>query len=55
MARLKLSLPHERRKAALQTQKMKSRIAVAEHKERIARVNQELAAMSPPKKKPEQI
>jgi hypothetical protein len=52
MARPKLSLPHERRKMALRSAKMKHQVAIAEHRERLTHVNQELAAMrpTPPKK-----
>lgn len=55
MARVKLSLPNERRKMALRSAVMKHRVAIAEHRERMTRANQELAAMRPPKPKKEII
>jgi len=45
MPRPKLSLPHERRKMALQSQKLRSRVRIAEEKERLDRINVELNAM----------
>jgi len=52
MARPRLSLPHERRKMALRSAKMKHQVAIADHRERLQHVNQELQAMrpAPPKK-----
>lgn len=51
----KLSLPHERRKAQLKAAKLDSRVKIAEHRERIGRINTELAAFAPRKKKDEVI
>jgi hypothetical protein len=45
MPRPKLSLPHERRKMALQSQKLRSRVRIAEEKQRLEAINLELAAM----------
>lgn len=45
MPRPKLSLPHERRKMALQSQKLRSRVRIAEEKQRLDSINAELAAM----------
>jgi len=52
MPRPKLSLPHERRKMALRSAQMKLKVGIAENRERLQRVNSELAAMRPvaPKK-----
>lgn len=47
MPRPKLSLPHERRKMALQSQKLRSRVRIAEEKQRLDAINAELAAMKP--------
>lgn len=52
MARNKLSLPHERRKARLIISRQTERIRIAESKERLAKVNVELNAMKPKKKEP---
>ena len=49
MSRPKLSLPHERRKMALRSAKMKHQVAIAEHRVRLTNVNNELAAMRPAK------
>lgn len=49
MARNKLSIPLERRKVALKSQVMQSKVKIAEHKERIALASQELKQMRPPK------
>lgn len=55
MARARLSLPHERRKMALKSTAMKLRVGIAERREQLGRVQQELKAMAPPKKKVEPI
>lgn len=47
MARPNLSLPHERRKAALKSAELKLRVRAAETKERLTAVRTELAAMKP--------
>lgn len=47
MARSKLSLPHERRKARLQATKITLRVRTAETREQLQRVNEELKAMRP--------
>lgn len=47
MARSSLSLPHERRKASLQSQKLRLRVRLAETKEGLKRVGDELKAMAP--------
>jgi hypothetical protein len=47
MPRIKLSLPHERRKMALQSQKLRSRVRIAEEKQRLEQINAELSAMKP--------
>lgn len=52
---MKMSIPHERRKARLKSDKLRHQIKLAETKEALARVNNELAAMRPPKKKQETI
>lgn len=44
-----LSLPHERRKAKLQSSKLTLRVRMAEDRQRLANVNAELKAMKPPK------
>ena len=49
MARRSLSLPHERRKASLQSLKLKLRVRQAEAREQLERVNSELKAMAPKK------
>lgn len=51
----KLSLPHERRKATLKSAKLRSQVAIAEQRERLARINQELKAMAPKRKAKEII
>lgn len=51
----KLSLPHERRKAQLKSAQLKSRVVIAEQRERLTRINQELKAMSPKKPKREAL
>lgn len=48
MPRPKLSLPHERRKLALRSQKMRSQVRIAEEKQRIETINAELGAMKSP-------
>lgn len=55
MARARLSLPNERRKMALRSAKMKHQVAIAEHRERLRNVNNELAAMRPPRKPKDDI
>lgn len=52
MARPKLSLPHERRKAKLTAQKALLRVRAAETKEQLNAVTAELKAMSPARAKP---
>ena len=47
MPRIKLSLPHERRKMQLQSQKLRSRVRIAEEKQRLEQINAELSAMKP--------
>lgn len=54
MAIKSLSLPHERRKAKLQSKKLSLRVKIAEHKEQLSQVSSELAAMKP-KPKPQDI
>lgn len=49
-----LSLPHERRKAKLQSKKLQLRVKIAESREQLASVNSELAAMKP-KPKPSEV
>lgn len=49
MARPSLSLPHERRKATLQSQKLRLRVRAAETKEALKRIGDELRAMAPKK------
>lgn len=44
-----LSLPHERRKAKLQSQKLQLRVRMAEDRERLRTVQGELKAMKPVK------
>ena len=51
MAR-KLSLPHERRKAQLQSKQLSLRVQIADRKEKLESVRAELKAMTPPKKTP---
>lgn len=46
----KLSLPHERRKMALRSSQMKLRVNIAENRQRLEQVNNELKAMKPAKK-----
>ena len=55
MARPKLSLPHERRKVSLKSAKMKHQVRVAESREAISRINNELQAMKPTPKRKEEI
>lgn len=49
MPRPKLSLPFERRKATLKSQKLREQVRIAEGKERLRQVNEELKAMTPKK------
>jgi len=51
----KLSLPHERRKAALKSAKLKTQVTIAEQKDRLTKINTELKAMVPARKKKEVI
>jgi len=53
MATKSLSLPHERRKAKLQSKKLQLRVRIAESREHLAQVNSELSAMKPKAKTPE--
>lgn len=55
MPRPRLSLPHERRKMALKSAQMKLKVGIAENRERLNRVNQELAAMKPSAPKKEML
>lgn len=55
MARPNMSLPHERRKATLQSAKLKLRVRLAETKDTLKRVNDELSAMRPKKQSGEQL
>lgn len=55
MARNKLSIPVERRKAALRSAVLDSRVKIAEHKERIMRAKDELRQLTPKKPKTEEI
>lgn len=50
MARPKLSLPHERRKAKLVAQKALLRVKAAETKAQLESVSSELKAMTPQRK-----
>ena len=43
----KFSLPHERRKASLKAAQLSTRVKIAEQRERLVRINTELAAMKP--------
>lgn len=47
---MKMSLPHERRKAVLKSKQLATKVKIAEHKETLQRVNAELAAMRPKRK-----
>lgn len=47
MPRPNLSLPHERRKAKLQSRKLQLKVRIAEAKETLASVDTELKAMKP--------
>lgn len=49
MSRSKLSLPFERRRAQLKSAKLDSQVKIAEHRERLGRINAELKAMAPKK------
>ena len=51
----KLSLPHERRKATLKSAQLRSRVVIAEQRERLTRINTELKAMAPKKPRKETI
>lgn len=53
MPRPNLSLPHERRKAKLSSRKLQLRVKIAESREQLKQVNDELAAMKPKAKTPE--
>lgn len=46
-----MSLPHVRRKARLQAQKLQLRVRAAETRERLKAVSSELSAMKPTPKK----
>lgn len=52
MARTRLSLPHERRRAKLKSQQLNARVKIAEHREQLERITSELKAMNPPRPKP---
>jgi len=54
MPRANLSLPHERRKAKLQSRKLALKVQIAERKESLTHVNSELQAMKP-KPKPSEV
>lgn len=47
MPRMRLSLPHERRKASLKSQKLRLQVRAAETREQLTAVNSELKAMAP--------
>lgn len=51
MSRLKLSVPHVRRKAQLKSTQLHLKVKIADAKEKLANVTNELKAMSPPPKK----
>ena len=51
MARSNLSLPHERRKASLRSQVLRLRVGIAERRQQLKQVNDELKAMRPVKPK----
>ena len=51
----KLSLPHERRKASLKSAQLSTRVKIAEQRERLQRINTELAAMKPKQKPTEKF
>lgn len=50
MARNRLSIPHERRKAQLKSTVLSARVKIAEQREKLQNARTELAAMRPPKK-----
>lgn len=52
MPRLRLSLPHERRKASLKSQQLRLQVRQAETREQLAAVKAELSAMKP---KPQKV
>jgi len=54
MARANLSLPHERRKAKLRGAELSLKVKLAESKERLKNIRDELSAMKP-KPKPTDI
>lgn len=47
MSRPSMSLPHERRKAQLKAQVLRSRVRIAEERERMTSAQTELKAMKP--------
>lgn len=47
---MKMSLPHERRKAMLKSKQLQHKVKLAETKENLSRINAELAAMRPKRK-----
>lgn len=51
MARNKMSIPFERQKAKLKASEMHLKVDIAERKEKLVDVKQQLQAMSPPKPK----
>lgn len=55
MPATKLSLPHERRKAALKSAQLSTRVKIAENRERLLRINAELSAMKPKPKTQEKF
>jgi len=55
MSRPRLSIPHERRKAKLKAAALNAKVKIAEHRETLDRVQQELKAMSPPKKQTNEV
>lgn len=55
MPRRNLSVPHFRRQAALQSQKLSLEVQIAARKEKLQAVKQELQASKPPAKKPDQL
>lgn len=55
MPRPKLSLPHERRRAKLKSAQLSEKVRIAESREKLSRINDELRAMSPPKPKSQEV
>lgn len=55
MPRTNYSLPHERRKAKLKSMQIRTKVEIAEKKERLSQINTELKAMAPKPKRPEEL